>query len=149
VILPPLRTRNEDIPDLVNHFTAEISAKVAATVRRVSPEAMELLRLYEWPGNVRELRNVIERCLVLAEGDTLTVDDLPAEIADPGEPAGEAEFNHDTLHGEQGLDAVQRHHIGLVISHCRGNKRLAARRLGISRSTLYERLKLMTTSHGP
>ena len=140
--LPPLRERREDIPDLVKHFLAYFSARTDTHVRDIEPEALRLLQEYDWPGNVRELKNVIERGIVLAEGATLTIDDLPPEMVSA---AGSGSLRHQntqpTEHSKAQLDVVEREHIRRVLQECGGNKRLAARRLGISRSTLYAKLR--------
>jgi DNA-binding NtrC family response regulator len=132
--LPPLRERREDIPELVRHYAETLSRETARGVCAVSPEALARLQGYGWPGNIRELRNVVERGLVLAENGIITEDDLPPEVALKAEAgAGPAE--------EQSLERMERDHILAVLAECGGNKRLAAERLGISRSTLYEKLK--------
>jgi transcriptional regulator with GAF, ATPase, and Fis domain len=78
--VPSLRERSGDIPLLVNHFLKRLRETKGATVHKVSPEAMRLLVLHDWPGNVRELENLMERMVILAEGDTITVADLPQKI---------------------------------------------------------------------
>src|SRR6476661_2170803 len=80
VQLPPLRARPDDIPILVDHFLREIATNKHTAPHRVSPEVMRRFNAYRWPGNVRELRNVLERMMVLAEGEVLTERDLPDEI---------------------------------------------------------------------
>src|SRR5256885_4199464 len=80
VNLPPLRQRPDDIPILVDHFLREIAANKHTAPHRVSPEVMRRFSAYRWPGNVRELRNVLERMMVLAEGEVLTEKDLPDQI---------------------------------------------------------------------
>jgi DNA-binding NtrC family response regulator len=132
--LPPLRERREDIPELVRHYVEGLSRETARGAMTVSPEAMARLQGYDWPGNIRELRNVVERGLVLAENGVITEDDLPPEVARrESAPAAPAEG--------QSLEKMEREHILAVLRECGGNKRLAAERLAISRSTLYEKLK--------
>ncbi|XPV76430.1 MAG: sigma-54-dependent transcriptional regulator [Desulfovibrio sp.] len=80
--LPPLRERREDIPALVAHFLNKYSEENASTITGFTPPAMDYLTAYEWPGNVRQLENVVERCVVLAIGETIGEDDLPADIKD-------------------------------------------------------------------
>jgi len=134
--LPPLRERRDDIPDLARHFVSQIAKTLSTRVARVSDDAMRILQCYDWPGNIRELRNIIERSLVLAEGDVLEADDLPEELCDHGASTGSAEEP-----GRASLNDLERGHIRRVLDACAGNKRLAARKLGISRSTLYEKLR--------
>jgi formate hydrogenlyase transcriptional activator len=74
--VPPLRERREDVPALVRHFVHHFSRHLGKTVARVSPAAERLLAGYDWPGNVRELRNLVERAMIVAAGDTLEVDPL-------------------------------------------------------------------------
>lgn len=75
VQLPPLRDRVEDIPLLVAHLVEHYSKRLGKTIQSVSPKSIEMLQAYSWPGNIRELQNVVERSVVLCEGDTLSVDD--------------------------------------------------------------------------
>jgi transcriptional regulator with PAS, ATPase and Fis domain len=81
ISLPPLRERPEDIPLLLNHFKDLLVLRRHMHARRISPELMRRLEAYRWPGNVRELRNALESMMVMAEGETLTVRDLPEHIA--------------------------------------------------------------------
>lgn len=80
--LPPLRERREDIPLLAQHFGQKYVQENNMEHKTFSPETMDYLAGYEWPGNVRQLENIIERCMVLASGDTIGVEDLPPEIKD-------------------------------------------------------------------
>ncbi|MBR4258649.1 MAG: sigma-54-dependent Fis family transcriptional regulator, partial [Kiritimatiellae bacterium] len=130
--LPPLRERPGDIAELVAHYVGVLGGPGSS----VSPEAMESLCRYCWPGNVRELRNVVERMLVLGAGKRIEVGDLPAEIrgsAASKQPACEQ--------SGASLAEIERRHIEAVLEACGGNKKSAAEKLGISRSTLYEKLK--------
>ena len=145
--LPPLRERPEDIADLVGHYVGLLGGMV----RTVSPEAMSILCRYRWPGNVRELRNVVERMIVLGGHDQLEVDDIPVEIrndvaasssASPVVPAPKTDMMAEPhLDGGGSLVEIERRCIVTTLEECGGNKKLAAERLGISRSTLYEKLK--------
>lgn len=80
--LPPLRERREDIHLLVSHFIDKLSRENGMPAKTFTPEAQDYLTGYEWPGNIRQLQNVVERCLVLVAGDSVSVDDLPPEIRD-------------------------------------------------------------------
>ena len=80
--LPPLRERREDIPLLAQHFAEKFMEDNGIEHKSFSPETMDYMTGYEWPGNVRQLENIIERCMVLASGDTIGVEDLPPEIKD-------------------------------------------------------------------
>ncbi|WP_243357786.1 sigma-54-dependent transcriptional regulator [Fundidesulfovibrio terrae] len=80
--MPALRERREDIPLLAGHFLRKYAAENSKNVTGFTPEAMDALTGYEWPGNVRQLQNVVERCVVLASGELIGVEDLPAEVRD-------------------------------------------------------------------
>jgi len=80
--LPPLRERREDIALLLAHFVEKIAAEGNLPRKSISPEALDFLSGYEWPGNIRQLENVVERCMVMVSGDTITVADLPPEVKD-------------------------------------------------------------------
>jgi DNA-binding NtrC family response regulator len=131
VKLPLLRERPEDLPDLVEHFLK--SRQIGPRPFRLQPEAVEALRRYDWPGNVRELANVLERAQILAEGDSITLDDLPENIAEFGGPGGSAASGGNP----QNLREVERRHVVSVLRAEKGNKVHAARALGISRRALY------------
>ncbi|MFZ5587865.1 MAG: sigma 54-interacting transcriptional regulator [Thermodesulfobacteriota bacterium] len=129
--LPPLRERPGDIPLLARHFLASFARQQGKTVADFSPEALRLLLEYPWPGNVRELENTVEHAAVLARGGSVTPADLPAALrqaqALPPPPRTIQEQERRLL--EEALAATG------------WNKKLAAQRLGISRSALYQKLK--------
>jgi two-component system nitrogen regulation response regulator NtrX len=78
MIVPPLRERQEDIPDLARTFLAQIAEKERMTLKKITPDALQILQTAEWPGNVRELKNLMERLAILVPGDTITAGDSPA-----------------------------------------------------------------------
>ena len=82
ITLPPLRERREDIPMLISHFIDKIATENGIPKKNVAPEALDYFSGYEWPGNIRQLENVVERCMVMVTGDTITVADLPPEVKD-------------------------------------------------------------------
>lgn len=132
--IPPLRDRREDIPLLVEHFihSSGIVAKRGATV---SPEAMGVLVRYDWPGNARELQNVIERALILSDGDVLQPAELPIGVrAAPVRENGAATTR-------MTLADAERRYIRQVLGECNGHRQKAARVLGISERNLYRKLK--------
>jgi DNA-binding NtrC family response regulator len=133
VDLPPLRDRREDIPLLVEHFLR--TRPVGPTMWAVDPDALAALTRYDWPGNVRELANVVERAQILAEGNTITRDDLPDSVKDAAAAEGAAAPNPDSL------DGVERQHVRDTLDRHGGNKVRAAKALGVSRRTLYRLLK--------
>lgn len=82
ITLPPLRERREDIPLLLAHFVDKIAVENGLQRKKISPEALDYLSGYEWPGNIRQLENIVERCMVMVGGDTISVADLPPEVKD-------------------------------------------------------------------
>jgi DNA-binding NtrC family response regulator len=157
--LPPLRERREDVPALVEHFLKIYAAENSRPAPRVNPAAMQALVDYTWPGNVRELQNYIERAVVLAAGDELTVELLPESVRDghprrPGLSSDPetlaAEFvrrgiatagpESEDLHAAV-VNRVERELIAQVLADCQGVRTRAADRLGINRNTLQKKLK--------
>ncbi len=136
ITTPPLRERVNDIPLLARRFLDEIAGENGKAVRGLSTEAMEALMAYSWPGNVRELRNAIERMIVMARGEELTVEDLPAVIRDQARPGGAAP---DAV----SLRAASNRLIAAALEAAGGNRTLAARQLGISRRTLHRKLRAL------
>ena len=132
IMLPPLRTRRDDIPDLVWSLIKLHQHDLARHITTVPDDVMDALVCYDWPGNVRELENVIERALIRSTGDRLRLDY-------PLRPASSAAASND-----QTLDAVQRHHIEKVLRECGGRINgagNAAVRLGLHPNTLRFRIK--------
>ena len=142
VELPELKDRYGDVELLARHFLEE-----QAPNKRIHEEALRLLARYPWPGNVRELRNVIERMSILSEGDELQPEDVPADVREGAElnmtPAGGVaafELNQNDVPAL--LSEVERRHIEDVLRFTGGNKARAARILGITAATLYNKLKV-------
>jgi DNA-binding NtrC family response regulator len=131
--LPPLRERREDIPPLVAHFVRRLSARDGRTAPDLTPGAMRALLDHHWPGNVRELEHVMERALLLAQGPTVTTEDLALRRGDDGTG---------THLERMTLDEVERHLIKRALAGTNGGVTEAARILGLSRSALYRRLSL-------
>jgi len=137
--LPPLRQRSNDIPLLAQHFLGSFCTAQGKEIEKFSPETMRLLLDYRWPGNVRELENSIEHAVVLAKDDQIEPTDLPVALL-------HASHSGATFPPKAGrLVQIMADHekvlLHQVLVECGWNKRLAARRLGISRNTLYEKLK--------
>jgi two-component system response regulator AtoC len=133
VPLPALRDRREDIPGLVDHLLA--TRQLGPVRFRVSPEALRVLQRYDWPGNVRELANVLERAQILAEGDTITPDDLPEAVVGSGAAAADAD------EGPFSLAAMEASLVREALAHTGGNKLAAARALGVNPRTLYRMIE--------
>jgi two-component system response regulator HydG len=134
--VPPLRERREDIPLIAFHYLKKISAANNKEIRSISPAAMEIMINFPWPGNVRRLINALEHSAVTCKSDTIEVSDLPDYLVHENIP----EITRNQYPGE-GLSEQDR--IRFVLAHCNGNKTLAAKQLGISRVTLWKKLKAM------
>jgi Nif-specific regulatory protein len=140
IFVPALRKRPEDIPELAYYFFQKYNAETARKLRGFTPRAMEQMAKYRWPGNVRELKNVVERAIVLAEGEFIDVDDLMLSkiptMGDTAEaPVLQAEFRPLTL------AEVERRHILATLKSTNGNKSQTAQLLGIERSTLDRKIR--------
>lgn len=133
LVLPPLRTRADDIPLLASHFAAKAAEKHGRTPPVLEPSLVEALLDYEWPGNLRELENVIERLLVLTEDSRLGLEFLPEKML-RGLPSA-APGDETTLEGATA--ALKRRMIAAALRSEGGNKVAASKRLGISRSYLH------------
>jgi two-component system, NtrC family, response regulator AtoC len=136
--LPALRDRGEDILVLGRHFLKEFARKFQKGFHDISPESAERMYAYAWPGNVRELRNLIERVVLLEEGDQLLPEHLPAEFF--GGRAASAPAAGESL-ALPTLAQMEADHISEVLRLTAGNKSRAARILGISRQGLIEKLR--------
>ena len=132
ITMPPLRERGDDVLLLIHRFTSRFAEASGKPVPRFSDDALEVLRNYQWPGNVRELENVLQRLVLMIEGDCIRIPDLPAlmRFSAPRD-AG--------LH--RTLAEVEVEHIRNVLASVDGNKTRAAEILGIDRKTLREKLK--------
>ncbi|TYO95810.1 two-component system response regulator HydG [Geothermobacter ehrlichii] len=133
--LPPLRRRPEDIPPLVEHFLAKVAERLGQPRKRADREFLTCLHRYGWPGNVRELENVIERSVVLARGDTLTPDLLPAKIRHAEVPPEAPFLESYTLRDAEKLQ------ISRALDKTGWNKSRAAELLGITRKTLDKKIR--------
>jgi two-component system response regulator HydG len=140
IVIPPLRYRKEDIPVLARHFIRTFSAG-KKTPRTISDEALAALVAYGWPGNVRELENCIEQIVALSSSPVINVEDLSVRITRRGNLLATP---HDgKLLRAKPLRQLQREAILAALDETRGNRRQAARLLGIAESTLYAKLKEM------
>ncbi len=138
VQIPALRERREDISVLVERFSRDVAQRHGVPVRRFDADVLRAFEGYAWPGNVRELRNVVEGLALLTAGDIVGVADLPANIASAVE--GKAE----SAASEAGLQGVERDAIAKAIRKHGGNLTHVATQLGISKSTLYLKVKKYT-----
>ena len=134
IALPPLRQRKDDIPALIEFFLGRL--RPGESVPRITDRALQCLMGYDWPGNIRELQNVLERGLILSEGDLIATQSLPREMCDPGEACSpDQPFLP--------LKSVEQQHIMAVLQYVDGSRTRAAEILGIGRKTLYRKLQEM------
>jgi transcriptional regulator with PAS, ATPase and Fis domain len=133
ITLPPLRERKKDIPLLTDYFVGVFSAKINGKQLTVNPAFIEKLQLHEWKGNIRELKNVLERAVILAGNEELTVVHLPFEL----------QVNDKPVHTLSAFDlaSVEKLHIIRVLHHTRNNKTEAAKLLNIGLATLYRKIE--------
>ena len=146
IVMPPLRERRADILPLTRHFLQTFSREFRRPVSTLSREAEQILESYSWPGNVRELRNVVERAVLLAEGNTLEPTDF-SSLHTPSSPAPRAEEVPLVAGGVQlpteglQLDDVEKRLIGLALERTRGNQTRAAALLGLNRDQIRYRME--------
>jgi transcriptional regulator with PAS, ATPase and Fis domain len=127
--LPLLRDRRADVRELAEHFLA--TRQIGPRPLHLAPEVIAALERYEWPGNIRELANVLERAQILAEGGTITLDDLPETLTRVPTSPSEVSASKFDLH------AIEAKLLREVLAHVKGNRLAAARAFGISARTLY------------
>jgi DNA-binding NtrC family response regulator len=131
IVLPPLRERREDIPDLTAYLLEKINRELRRNVRKVPPDVMRLLTNLPWRGNVRELENALTRAVILAKGDIVLKEDLPVDHDEKGP------FPDELV----SLDQVEKSYIRHVLSSVKGSKTRASQILEISRPTLDKKIK--------
>ncbi|RKN84415.1 sigma-54 interaction domain-containing protein [Paenibacillus ginsengarvi] len=135
--IPPLRERTEDIPALSRMLLARYAERYRKPVPALSPEVFIAFSRYKWPGNMHELSNVIERCVILSDGEIVTPDHLPASLHNDRQTLPDVPADDDSY-----TDAdIDIHAIREALAKTAGNKSAAAKQLGISRGTLYNKLK--------
>jgi DNA-binding NtrC family response regulator len=142
--VPPLRERTSDIPLLANHFLQEFSRKKKKPLKRLSPEVMGLLLHYPWPGNVRELENLMERLVILSEGEVVEVSDLPERlrtVLPPAATPGLAIFPDQGVHLTLAVHEFERQLILKALEKSDWVKSRAAQLLHLNRTTLIEKMK--------
>jgi len=135
IYIPPLRERNEDIPTLVNTFLRHFSTKTGKKINRLSKSAMEILMSYPWPGNVRELKSVIEYAFVITEDQVIGREELPEKIFSKKHKRDIVPFEHAERDAEEKEILIE------ALQKSKGNKSEAARMLGISRGTVFNRMR--------
>ncbi|WP_374293958.1 sigma-54-dependent transcriptional regulator [Sphingomonas sp.] len=147
VTLPSLSERREDIPALVHHFMAHYAAERRVPTPEIAPDAMVALQSYDWPGNVRQLRNVVERTIILAPGDRIgriDLDLLPAEVLGGGGDMGAGGAT--AIMGSplrEARESFEREYLRVQIRRFSGNISRTASFIGMERSALHRKLKLL------
>ena len=135
--IPALRERTEDIAELVEYFSREVSHRHGGSMKRFEADVMDAFERYAWPGNIREMRNVVEGMVMLTDDDTVTAAALPEEIAFSVAAAGRTPHVWPESAAAPDLDAVERDAISAAIARRQGNLTKVAKELRISKSTLY------------
>jgi DNA-binding NtrC family response regulator len=132
--LPKLTERKDDIPLLITHFIEKFRLAFSKDTRQISPQALDILLHYHYPGNVRELENIIQRAVALAEGESIQVRDLPADLR---------KLAFTTFEGEDllSLETMEKQHISKVLDITGNNRKLSSEILGIPLTTLWRRMK--------
>ncbi len=133
--LPPLRDRREDVPLLVQHFVEKFAHDSGKHVAGVHPDALDLLKAYDWPGNIRELRNAVERAVILCDGEIISREHLPPDMAGKGPERQTFRLPYGLT-----LDVVEKEYILGSLARNGGNKARTAEILGVSEKTLYNKL---------
>ena len=143
--LPPLSNMREDIPILIDHFITHMSKRKGRAAPTISEEAMKCLTSYNWPGNVRELENLVERMLILKEGEVVSPDDLPERIS--SRTVATKSVSREQVLSSNGvdlnlmLDDIENNMIMQALNISKGVKSKAANLLGLNRTTLIEKMK--------
>jgi len=132
IFLPDLKDRKEDIPLLVYHFLDLYSKETGKQIKGISREAMALLMEYQWPGNVRELENAIERAVIMADQEYLTLNDFPKNLKE-----GVSDLIRKGVKEHKSLDDVKAEYIAAILKETEGNKKVAAEILKVNPRTLY------------
>jgi formate hydrogenlyase transcriptional activator len=155
VVLPPLRERRDDIPQLVRHFAQKVARRMSRRIETIPAEAMDALVEYHWPGNVRELENVIERAVILSPGPALriNVSELKPSPAQTGAVRASLDLTPDGADGgapaTKTLNDAEREHILSALRESRwvlGGPNGAAARLAMKRTTLQSKMKKLGIS---
>jgi DNA-binding NtrC family response regulator len=154
VTVPPLRQRREDVPELTLHFLQIAAKRCGKAPLVIDDDALAALKAFDWPGNIRQLENAIERTVVLVEGSTIRLADLPEDVraawlepalraAAPanGTPTHMPSLPRKSLLSAEDIEELERDRIFQALAAAGGNKAQAARELRMARSTLISRLK--------
>ena len=138
--VPPLRQRTDDILPLAEHFLARLKSSEDEESFVLSSSAVSILLSYRWPGNVRELENTMERACVLCENNIIKPEDLPGKMLFSYENPPEPHSSSEGIHLKTMLENIEKHYIISALKQSKGNRTLAARKLGLKRTTLLARI---------
>jgi two-component system, NtrC family, response regulator len=130
ITLPPLRERKADIPALAAYYLKEFANKVNRSAPKMDDKILSILSGHSWKGNIRELKNVVERLVILSDGDVLSATALPPEF-----------FEFTPIENDYNLQQIEKQHIQKVLIHTKGNKTETSRLLGIGLTTLYRKIE--------
>ena len=139
--IPPLRSRREDIPLLVDHFIKKMNPKTGKEIVGLSQDALRIFMDYAWPGNVRELENAIEHAFVLCNGRTIDVSDLPIEIRRPDHSVFPHGGNQTTVFPTKKREKLSKETLYALLEECDWNKAEVGRRVGLSRTAIWKYMK--------
>ena len=141
IVMPALRERREDIPLLLKHYLDFFNKENDRKIEGVTSEALAILTAYNWPGNIRELRNTVERMVVMARKEVISVNDIPREIKENASVSRSIRSS-DSIAPEKSLDinANEKSLIIKALDECNGNRTAAAKKLGISRRTIIRKI---------
>jgi transcriptional regulator with PAS, ATPase and Fis domain len=140
--MPPLRDRVEDVPSLIERFIEKLNTKLRKKYRGVTNDALRRLLRYAWPGNVRELQNVIERAMILEDGDLITSASLPSSLLE------RTHLDHAVGPLKDAVREFEQEYINRILRATNDDKRLAAELLGVSVSSIYRRLQNLEEDAG-
>jgi two-component system response regulator HydG len=134
-----LRDRLSDIEPLANHFVSQFNRIHHREIKGISKSALQVCLQYPWPGNVRELENVMERAVILSPGEFIVPESLPANVRESRPATSGETFQHLTL--EESLERAEKQIILETLESFRWNRQLSARTLGVSRTTLFNKMR--------
>jgi transcriptional regulator with PAS, ATPase and Fis domain len=149
--VPPLRERDGDVALLIYYFLQQHCQKKDLPLKKISKAALNVLQVYDWPGNVRELQNVMERLVILTDGDEIQVDDLPPRMREIklADSPPLMTIGHDGIDLKQTIDDLETHLILEALKKAGGVKNQAAKYLGLNRTTLIEKMKKRKITYPP
>jgi len=139
ITLPPLRERASDVPLLAQAFLREFAEENNKPVREFTADALEALMNYHWPGNVRELRTAIEHAVVFCRGEKISARDLPASVRGGG---GSTDAQGALARNDLSVTNAEKQMIIRALKETKGNRTLAAKKIGVSRRTFHRKLRL-------